>query len=160
MKPIAIKLHFSRAVIIMGTLTLKSSFSMIDLGWCDSRMVIETNSQTNAKLCVAQNDNPHIRKALEIMAEQYAQPLSVKNVAQAIGLSPNYLSMLFKQVVGIGFREQLNQIRVKESKRLLRSSNCSLTEISIAMGFADQSYFCKVFKRMTGLSPSQYRAGI
>ena len=49
-------------------------------------------------------------------------------------------------------------MRVEESKRLLVSSEYSLTDIAMAMGFPDQSYYCKVFKRLVGLTPSKYRA--
>lgn len=101
--------------------------------------------------------NAHIRKALQLMAEGYAQPLTLQRVAGSVSLSSNYLSALFKRVVGVSFRERLNQIRVEESKRLLLSTDYPLTDIAIAIGFADQSYFCKVFKRLTGLTPGQYR---
>ena len=101
--------------------------------------------------------NNHIREALRIMSERYADPLTLAEVADGLGLSANYLSALFKQTVGVGFREQLNRIRVEESKRLLLSTDFPLAEIAIAMGFTDQSYFCKTFKRLTGITPSQFR---
>jgi YesN/AraC family two-component response regulator len=101
--------------------------------------------------------NVYIREALGAMAERYAQPLTLPAVAAHVGLSPNYFSTLFQQVVGVSFREQLCRIRVEESKRLLRGTDYPLAAIALAMGFADQSYFCKVFKRVTGITPSQYR---
>lgn len=101
--------------------------------------------------------NVHIREALTLMAERYAQPLTLPMVAKEIGLSANYFSSLFQQVVGVNFREQLCRIRVEESKRLLVSTDYPLSAIAVSMGFADQSYFCKVFKRITGITPSQYR---
>jgi two-component system, response regulator YesN len=105
----------------------------------------------------AANTNVHIRNALNIMTERYNQPLTLSMVAGEIGLSANYVSALFQQVVGISFREQLSRIRVEESKRLLISTNYPLSAIALSMGFTDQSYFCKVFKRLTGITPSQYR---
>lgn len=101
--------------------------------------------------------NPHVRSALGIMAERYAQPLTLPMVAQEVGLSPSYFSTLFQQAVGVNFREQLCRIRVEESKRLLTSTDYPLAAIALSMGFSDQSYFCKVFKRITGVTPSQYR---
>ena len=67
----------------------------------------------------------HIREALTLMAERYAQPLTLPMVAKEIGLSANYFSSLFQQVVGVNFREQLCRIRVEESKRLLVSTELS-----------------------------------
>ena len=74
-------------------------------------------------------------------------------------MSPHYFSTLFKATVGVGFREQLNRVRVEESKRLLLASRASLNEVALAVGFCDQSHYCKVFRRLTGLSPGQYRGG-
>ena len=58
----------------------------------------------------------------------------------------------------VGFREQLNRIRIEESKQLLLNTDYSLADIALAMGFVDQSYFCKVFKRIVGLTPGKFRA--
>lgn len=101
--------------------------------------------------------NPYIRKALRYMAEHYNQPLTLAQMADIVGLSQSYFSKLFHEIVGISFREHLCRIRVEESKRLLLSSDYSLTEIAIAVGFADQSHYCKTFKLLIGLTPGQYR---
>lgn len=101
--------------------------------------------------------NPYIRHALRYMADNYNQPLTLSLVAETVGLSTSYFSTLFHEIVGISFREHLCRIRVEESKRLLLSSDFSLTDIAIAMGFTDQSYYCKVFKRIVGIPPGQYR---
>ena len=78
-------------------------------------------------------------------------------VARTIGLSEGHFSRLFKTHMGISFREHLCRVRVEESKRLLRATDYTLNDIAIAVGFPDQSYYCKVFKRITGMSPGQYR---
>ena len=101
--------------------------------------------------------NPYIRKALRYMAEHYNQPLTLAQMADIVGLSQSYFSKLFHEIVGVSFREHLCRIRVEESKRLLLSSDYSLTEIAIAVGFADQSHYCKTFKLLIGLTPGQYR---
>ncbi len=101
--------------------------------------------------------NPHIRQALKYMAEHYSEPLTLETVAGEVGLSPNYFSALFKESVGAGFRKHLCLIRIEESKRLLLSTDYSLSDIALAMGFSDQSYYCKMFKQIVGLSPRQYR---
>lgn len=98
-----------------------------------------------------------VRKAVTYIAQHYASPLTLEQVAQHVALSPAYFSSLFKQNTGATFREYLNQIRVEESKRLLTMTTYSLVDIAMAMGFSDQSYYSKVFKRYTGLTPKQYR---
>ena len=101
--------------------------------------------------------NPYIRKALRYMSDHYAQPLTLAGVAKEIGLSPSYFSSLFHKVVRLSFREQLCRMRVEESRRLLLSTDYSITEIALAIGFSDQSYYCKVFRRIVGMTPGQYR---
>ena len=102
--------------------------------------------------------NAQITRALQYMADHYTEPLTMARVAREIGLSPSYFSTLFRLTVGESFREHLMQIRVEESKHLLLSTKASLTEIAIAMGFADQSHYCKTFKRLVGMTPSKFRA--
>ena len=101
--------------------------------------------------------NHYIRKALRYMMDHYSEHLELGAVAEYVQLSPSYFSTLFRQVVGVSFREQLCRIRIEESKQLLLSTDYSLTDIAIAVGFPDQSYYCKVFRRIVGLTPGKFR---
>lgn len=102
--------------------------------------------------------NPYIRKALRFMADNYSKHLELAQVAEYVQLSPSYFSSLFHQTVGVSFREHLCRIRVEASKHLLLNKEYSLADIAISMGFPDQSYYCKVFKRIVGITPGKYRA--
>lgn len=114
---------------------------------------------TVSGLIIASRDggNQYIRKALAYISEHYGQPLTITDLAEFVGLSPNHFSSLFQKSVGMKFHEYLCRVRVEESKNLLLFSDYSLTDIAIAAGFPDQSYFCKVFKRIVGLPPGQFR---
>ena len=101
--------------------------------------------------------NPYIRKALRYISDHYGEHLTITQVADHIQLSNSYFSTLFSQVVGISFREYLCHIRIEASKQLLLSTDYSLADIAIAVGFPDQSYYCKTFKKITGLTPGRYR---
>lgn len=101
--------------------------------------------------------NLYIRKALRYMADHYSSHLELQQVAEYVGLSPSYFSTLFRQTVGVPFREHLNHIRVEESKRLLLTGQYTLADIAVSMGFPDQSYYCKVFRKITGVTPGKYR---
>ena len=72
-------------------------------------------------------------------------------------LNPAYFSTLFRQSCGSTFKEYLNIVRIEESKRLLANTDYSIIDIAVAVGFDNQSYFSKVFKKYTGLTPKQYR---
>ena len=105
----------------------------------------------------AQGGSAAIRAAVRYISQYYHQPLTLAHVAGIAGLSPSYFSALFGRVMGIHYREYVNRIRVDEAKRLLTATDYPLSQIAISVGFSDQSYFSKVFKRITLLSPNQYR---
>lgn len=101
--------------------------------------------------------NRYIRKALTFIAGNYYAPLTLEAVAAVVELSPNYFSSLFRQTVGIGFRDYLTQVRVEESCRLLLSTDYAITDIALAIGFTDQTTYCKCFRRLKGVTPKAYR---
>lgn len=101
--------------------------------------------------------NPYIRKALRYIADHYSEHLTIKQISDYVQLSSGYFSTLFSQVVGMSFREYLCHIRIEASKQLLLSSDYSLADIAVAVGFPDQSYYCKTFKKITGLTPRKFR---
>ncbi len=88
----------------------------------------------------------------------YYQKISLEQLADMVYLSPPYLSRIFKQEVGTSFNTYLNEVRISKAKALLMHEDLRLIDISTAVGFEDQSYFTKVFRRVTGVTPMQYRA--
>ena len=100
--------------------------------------------------------NPYIRAALQYIGENYGKKITLNDVSAGVNLSPNYFCALFRDTVGMNFSDYLCRLRVEESKLLLASREYSLSDIAIAMGFPDQSYFCKKFKKYTGITPGQY----
>jgi len=101
--------------------------------------------------------NAAIRQALRHIARHYAEALRLEDVAGQVGLSPAYFSGLFRRCAGMRFVDYVNQVRVEESRRLLAGSDFAIVDIAVALGFGDQSYFSKVFKKYTGVSPKRYR---
>ncbi len=96
-------------------------------------------------------------QAVHYMYKNFDQNLTLEEVAMVAKLSTSYFSRLFKSEMGVGFTEYLNNIRINEGKKKLKFSQLSLAEIAISCGFADQSYFTKIFKRHLGVSPGRYR---
>ena len=105
----------------------------------------------------SESGNRLIRKATEYVHAHFSEKLLLADVARHVGISEPYLSKLFKKVTGRTFQDYLNTLRVEEAKRLLRETDYLLTDIAIACGFSNQSYFAKIFKKCTGLQPKQYR---
>lgn len=98
-----------------------------------------------------------MKKAVNFISQHYTETLTLDEVAGHVHLNPAYFSTMFKKEVGLSFKEYLNHVRIEESKRLLTNSNFSIIDIAIAVGFEDQSYFSKVFKKYTGMTPKQFR---
>jgi len=101
--------------------------------------------------------NPNMALLLEYIRQHYAEPLSLTEIAKHFHFNPSYLSSYFASHNTEGFSEYLNKIRVEKAAELLQQETASISEISGMVGYSDHSYFTKVFKKLTGLSPSHYR---
>lgn len=84
--------------------------------------------------------------------------VSVQSVATRLGLTPNYLSLVFKKATGITFTEYLTTLRVAAAQELLRDPKRRPADVASAVGYPDTSYFGRVFKKHTGFTPSQFAA--
>lgn len=102
-------------------------------------------------------NSENMKQAILYITQNYNRPLTLEETARQVHLNPTYFSTLFKKSCGSSFKEYLNYIRIEESKNLLTNTNYSIIDIAVAVGFEDQSYFTKVFKKFTGLTPRQYR---
>lgn len=99
-----------------------------------------------------------IEKALQYIRNHYKEPLTLKDVAREVGLNSFYFAHLLKKETGITFQHYLTQVRIEEAKRLLQIQNMNnILEITLEVGYNDQSYFTKVFKKREGLTPGNYR---
>jgi AraC family transcriptional regulator len=100
-----------------------------------------------------------VSDALEFIHSNYARELSLTDIAAAAHLSPFHLARLFKQCLGVSPHQYVIQVRVNSARWLLSagSGERSLAEVASAVGFADQSHLTRHFKRVTGVTPRQFR---
>ena len=98
-----------------------------------------------------------IWKARNFICEHSDEELSLTQVAKAININPNYLSEKFKQVTGINFVDHVASTRFEKARILLYDVGLRVSEIAFAVGFQSLSQFNRVFKRLAGTSPTQYR---
>jgi AraC-like DNA-binding protein len=89
--------------------------------------------------------------------DQRFSKITHESIAGHAGISPNYLSVIFKKETGVPVNEYIQQIKIEEAKNMILFSNTPLSEIGSLLSFSDQSYFTKVFKKHTGLTPKQYQ---
>jgi AraC family transcriptional regulator len=99
----------------------------------------------------------NILKAIDYLKENYNQKLSNAELLAIANLSPYYFIRLFKKETGKTPHEYLVHLKIEKAKELLMNSNYSVTEICFLCGFTEHSHFSKVFKKLTGTTPLNYR---
>ena len=97
-----------------------------------------------------------IHRCIQHIGAGYQERLTLEDTARMVCLSPDYLSRIFRQETGISFHQYLNNVRITKAKELIRTTALRLTDISQMVGYDDQSYFTKVFKRTAGIAPGEY----
>ena len=93
----------------------------------------------------------------EYIRNNYMKEISMQDAARMMNYSDAYFCKLFKQCFDQNFTSYLTGFRVNEAKKLLRDRSISVKDVSMQVGYYDSNYFAKVFKRMTGMIPSEYR---
>ncbi|AIQ13306.1 response regulator transcription factor [Paenibacillus durus] len=98
-----------------------------------------------------------IEKCVNYIEEHYTMDISLEHAANLLYFSPNYLSMIFKNYLGVSFTKYLSDIRLEKAVQLLRAGDMKVYEIAGKVGFKDEKYFYRVFKAKYGLTPDEYR---
>ena len=102
-----------------------------------------------------------VRERIEAYIDgNYASDLSLQTISQALGYSEVYFCKLFKQCFRVNFSAYLNAYRIARARELLRTTDLGIKDVSLACGYADSSYFARVFKRQTGQTPTDYRMSL
>lgn len=101
--------------------------------------------------------NHLISTAKNYIDANFRRDISLEEVSRATGLSPQYFSRFFKEQTGENFIDYLTRVRITEAKRLLRDQKMSVKEVCYEVGYNDPNYFSKIFKKVTGVSPSEFR---
>jgi YesN/AraC family two-component response regulator len=98
-----------------------------------------------------------LRKAERFIWDNYTKKISLQEIAKASGLSAPYFSTIFRDEMGENLSNYLNRLRVEKAGAMLLESNIPISGIATACGFEDQSWFSKIFKNYTGISPGKFR---
>lgn len=100
----------------------------------------------------------NLRRIREFIEENYSnRDMSLEMAAGHVGISPTYLSRLFKEEMGMPFVDYLNQIRIEKAKQLLTNTDISISDIGYQAGFNSMQTFFRVFRKFTAISPGNYR---
>jgi AraC-like DNA-binding protein len=103
------------------------------------------------------SEPPLISRAKEFIQQHHAEDLSLGQVAKAVNTSTFYFCKMFKKHTGIHFTDYLSRIRIEKAKNLLLNPNLRISEIAYEIGFQSLTHFNRVFKKILGQSPTEYR---
>ena len=127
---------------------------------------IYLQSMVEQLIIIALREFPHRKKndgsvflnrSLGYLYSHFFEDITISDAAEYIGYTPNYFNFKFKEAFGMPFGEYLRDVRLAYSENLLKSTDTSITEISMEAGFGNSSYFSRAFKERYGISPKTYR---
>ncbi len=107
---------------------------------------------------MSESSNPYVRDIKCYISNHISEKMTLREIADSVHLTPEYCCSLFKKHVGKSVFSYILEQRTATAKRLIALGDTSLKSISSEMGFADYNYFSRTFKRITGVTPSEYKA--
>lgn len=98
-----------------------------------------------------------ITDAKRFIQQHYQEALRLEDVSNAVGFNATYFSAMFKKETGQNFMDYLTELRMNKAKELLCSDENSVQDVADQIGYRDLKYFSRLFKKTTGISPSEYK---
>jgi AraC-like DNA-binding protein/ligand-binding sensor protein len=102
-------------------------------------------------------ESPAITKAKQFIEEHQTEDISLVDVAKAVNISTFYFCKMFKKYTGLNFTVYLSRLRIEKAKNLLLNPNLRVSEIAYEVGFQSLTHFNRIFKKVVGQSPTEYR---
>ena len=168
-------LQFARVLKLVGEWGVQAERKTLERAYFATRTVPGKQHEAIVKLLaifaqhlsmltnqvVVQQENaepPVIRRAKDFIQEHLAEDISLGQVARAVNTSTFYFCKMFKKMTGINFTDYLSRMRIEKSKNLLLNPNLRVSEIAFEVGFQSLTHFNRVFKKILGQTPTDYRA--
>ena len=99
-----------------------------------------------------------VKKAQDYIATHFATEITREEIAAALGVSPSYVSRVFRRYTGMALWDYVNSFRITRARELLEHSDMTVTEVAFAAGFNEPAYFSRMFRKFTGKSPRHFRS--
>ncbi len=125
--------------------------------WSDTETISALNQAIFGTETLPSHTSGLVKQAIAYLHQNYRRPISRWEIADAVGVSEDYLSRVFHRELNISPWDYLNRYRVLQSKQLLLSTTETVGSIARQVGFKDQAYFSRVFHKVTGMSPQAFR---
>lgn len=130
-----------------------SDFDSLKQWYMEKMKVAVSNMSTGG------TDRTHylIKKAYEYIDSNYSKDISLSEISEKLNISSYYFSKLFKDETGEGFVEYLTRLRIDKAREMLKDPEKSIKEICSECGYSDPNYFSRIFKKSTGMTPTEYK---
>ena len=98
-----------------------------------------------------------IHNAIAYIEKHYTESITLEEIANQVGLTPQYFSTYFKEEMDCTLIDYITKLRIEKAKEIIRNSQMSVQEICFIVGYHDPNYFSRIFKKYVGLTPSKYK---
>ena len=149
--PATTKMHLKENAIIGGIQSIKNmlEFFLIEL--------IKKEKSTNENIGIFLSGDSLIDNVIYYLKNNVNKRIDIDNICQTFGYSKSYLFKEFKRKTGQTIIDYYTHLKIDEAKRLLRKKRMNISQVSSMLSFDNPNYFSKVFKKVTKMSPSQYK---
>jgi two-component system response regulator YesN len=107
---------------------------------------------------IRQKDSQNtINQIIDYIHMNFTKPLTLNTLAEKFYMNPHYLGQLIKKHLCVSFNQYLHSLRIDHAKHLLQTDEVKVNDLASSLGYSDSQYFSKVFKKFTGISPSDYK---
>lgn len=136
--------------------TDRDGFSALALESISTELLIAASRQHTRK---AERKPPQwLRRVKDYLGENFSEPPSLDELARAVGVHPTHLTRVFRQFERCTVGDYIRAVRVEYARQRMLLSNEPLVEIALSAGFVDQTHFTRSFKRITGMTPTEFRS--
>jgi len=125
--------------------------------WSDTETITAMNRAIFGTDTLPAHTSGLVKQAIAFLHQNYARPITRWEIAEAVGVSEDYISRVFNRELNISPWDYLNRYRILQSKRLLLDTTDAIGVIARQVGFKDQAYFSRVFHKVTGTSAQAFR---
>ena len=155
-------LNTEKIIVLMKQLqdAVRSQYDRLTINYMTTLILCEIHNQHIRQLNVsipAKNQRQMFQDILDYIKRHIQENIRVADIAGHFGYNDKYLSHMFSSIAGMSLKRYIMKAKIDEANFMLTDTNMTILEISVALGFADSHNFMKFYKKMTGLTPSEYR---
>jgi AraC family transcriptional regulator len=122
-------------------------------------LILQLIAEASRRKVSAGDGNPRwLQQTIEVLHDQFTEPLTLSDIAQSVGVHPVYLASAFRRHYHCSVGEYLRRLRIEYACSRMASRDTPIVDVALSAGFSNQSHFTRIFKRLTGMTPARYRS--